>query len=156
MFLDDTRELTKQYLIKRGEDKIDSLWTICKGENAKEVSYGALYDRVVVISQILSELEGREINIFPHSYRHSRTECLLQGQDPRIIDPNTGLPKKFTLEEVQLFLHHSDPKTTQSYAKDHSEEVIDGMFNFGETSKVEKVKEEDFKTFDKPIEEITQ
>lgn len=131
VFLDDTRELAKLYLEERGEDDIDSLWITGKGENKQPVTYGALYDRVVAISKILSEIEGKEINIFPHSYRHSRTECLLQGQDPRIIDPTTGEPKKFTLEEVQLFLHHSDPKTTQGYSKDHTEETINNMFNFG-------------------------
>ncbi|MDD4779011.1 MAG: site-specific integrase [Tissierellia bacterium] len=130
VFLNDTRELARQFFEKRGIDKIDSLWVVGKGENARKVTYNTLYSRVVAISEILSELEGREINIFPHSYRHSRTECLLQGQDPRIIDVATGKPKKFTLEEVQLFLHHSDPKTTQGYAKDHSEEIIDTMFNF--------------------------
>ena len=135
VYLNDTRELAIEYLKERGEDNIDSIWTTGKGEDIKEVGYGALYDRVVMISEILSEIEGKQLNIFPHSYRHSRTECLLQGQDPRIIDPKTGLPKKFSLEEVQLFLHHSDPKTTQSYAKDHSEEMIDGMFNFSNDDK---------------------
>jgi len=135
VYLNDTRELAIEYLKERGEDNIDSIWTTGKGEDIKEVGYGALYDRVVIISEILSEIEGKQLNIFPHSYRHSRTECLLQGQDPRIIDPKTGLPKKFSLEEVQLFLHHSDPKTTQSYAKDHSEEMIDGMFNFSNDDK---------------------
>jgi len=130
VFLNDTRELVRQFISERGEDNLDSIWITGKGENKREVTYGALYDRVVAISSILSELEGKELNIFPHSYRHSRAEVLLQGQDPRIIDPLTGLPKKFTLEEVQLFLHHSDPKTTQDYAKDHSEEMIDTMFNF--------------------------
>jgi integrase len=139
VFLNDTRELAIEYLKERGEDSVDSLWITGKGKDAKEVSYGALYDRVVGISDILSELEGKEINIFPHSYRHSRTECLLQGQDPRIIDSATGLPKKFSLEEVQLFLHHSDPKTTQSYAKDHSEEKIDGMFNFNNESSDQEI-----------------
>jgi len=130
VFLNDTRELVKQFIAERGEDNIDSIWISGKGENKKEVTYGSLYDRVVAISAILSELEGKELNIFPHSYRHSKAEVMLQGTDPRIIDPKTGLPKKFSLEEVQLFLHHSDPKTTQLYAKDHSEEMIDGMFNF--------------------------
>jgi len=130
VYLNDTRELARQLIIERGEDNLDALWITGNGENKKEVTYGAIYDRVVAISVIFSELEGREIHIFPHSYRHSRCECLLEGQDPRIIDPKTGLPKKFSLEEVQLFLHHSDPKTTQGYRKDHSEEMIDGMFNF--------------------------
>lgn len=135
VYLNDTRELARKYLTERGEDDIDSLWISGKGENKKEVTYGALYDRVVAISSILSELEGKEFNVFPHSYRHTRCEHLLQGLDTRIIDNKTGLPKVFSLEEVQLFLHHSDPKTTQGYRKDHSEEMIDGMFNFDDEAK---------------------
>jgi len=143
VFLNDTRELTRKFIEERGEDNLDLVWVTGKGDNKREVTYGAIYDRVVAISEILSELEGKEINIFPHSYRHSRAECLLQGQDPRIIDPTTGLPKKFSLEEVQLFLHHSDPKTTQGYAKDHSEEMIDGMFFFdSEDKEIDKLVED--------------
>jgi site-specific recombinase XerD len=130
VYLNDTRDLIANYLKERGEDSIDSLWIMGKGENKRPVTYEALYDRVVAMSKILSEIEGKKIEFFPHSFRHSRCECLLQGHDARIIDKNTGLPKKFTLEEVQLFLHHSDPKTTQSYAKDHTEEIINNMFDF--------------------------
>lgn len=130
VYMTDTKDLIRLYLEERGEDDIESLWISGSGENKKEASSDTLYNRVVAISKILSEIEGREIQIFPHSFRHSRCECLLQGLDTRIIDKTTGLPKKFSLEEVQLFLHHSDPKTTQSYAKDHSEETINNMFNF--------------------------
>jgi integrase len=44
VFLNDTRELARQYLIERGEDNLDALWISGKGENKKEVAYGALYD----------------------------------------------------------------------------------------------------------------
>lgn len=129
VYLDDTRELIRQYLEERGEDDIDSLWITGKGENKKPITYNALYERIVSMSKVLSEIEGRKIEFFPHSLRHSRIECLLQGQDPRILDEN-GKPKKFTLEQVQRFVHHSDPKTTQDYAKDHTDELIDDMFGF--------------------------
>lgn len=130
VYLNDTKELIKQYLEERGEDDIDKLFVIGKSEKKRPMSYEVVYDKVVKISSVFSEVLDKEVYIFPHSYRHSRCECLLQGEDPRIIDPKTGKPKKFTLEEVQLFLHHSDPKTTQGYAKDHTEEIIDNMFNF--------------------------
>jgi site-specific recombinase XerD len=131
VYLNDTRdEVFAKYLEERGEDNIDSMWIIGSGDNKRPASYESIYDRVVPLSKILSELEGKEINFFCHSLRHTRCEHLLQGLDPRIIDKNTGKPKKFTLEEVQLFLHHSDPKTTQGYAKDHTEQIIDEMFDF--------------------------
>lgn len=129
VYLDDTRDLIAKYLEERGEDDIDSLWIVGKGENKRSVTYGALYDRVVSMSKVLSEIEEKTIEFFPHSLRHSRIECLLQGEDTRILDKD-GKPKKFTLEEVQIFVNHSDPKTTQSYAKDHTNEIVDNMFGF--------------------------
>ena len=127
VYLDDTKELIAQYLEQRGDDDIDSLWISGKGDNKRPVKYGALYDRVVGMSNVLSEIEGKQIEFFPHSLRHSRAECLLQGHDTRILDKE-GKPKKFKLEEVQVFMNHSDPKTTLSYAKDHSSEIVDNMF----------------------------
>jgi site-specific recombinase XerD len=129
VYLNDTKELIKQYLEERGEDDIDSLWISGKGENKKPITYNAVYDRVVSISKVLSEIEGKEIEFFPHSLRHSRIECLLQGQDFRLLDEN-GKPKKFSLEQVQKMVNHSDPKTTQDYAKDHTDDVVDDMFGF--------------------------
>lgn len=129
VYLDDTKELIKQYLDQRGEDNIDSLWVTGTGERKRGVSYGALYDRIVSMSEILSEIEGETINFFPHSLRHSRVESLLQGTDTRILDEN-GKPKKFALEQVQKLVNHSDPSTTQGYAKDHTDSIVDEMFGF--------------------------
>ena len=91
--------------------------------------YETLYDRILGCSEILAKIRGEETKIFPHSSRHSRIECLLNGEDPRIKDEN-GNNKKFTLDEVRLFAHHSDCGVTQGYAKNHDEEVIDSMFGF--------------------------
>lgn len=129
VYLNDTKELIAQYLDERGEDDVDSLWIAGKGENKRSIGYNSIYDRIVNISKIFSEMEGKSIQFFPHSLRHSRIECLLQGQDLRILDKD-GNPKKFTLEEVQVFVNHSDPKTTLSYAKDHTNEIVDNMFGF--------------------------
>lgn len=120
VYLDDTKELIAKYLEQRGDDDFDSLWITGSGDKKREVSYGALYDRVVSMSDLLSEIEGETINFFPHSLRHSRVETLLQGQDERILDEN-GKPKKFNLEQVQRLVNHSDPNTTQGYAKDHTD-----------------------------------
>jgi integrase/recombinase XerD len=130
VYLDDTKELIKEYLEQRGEDDIDSLWIVGKGENKRPVTYGALYDRIVSMSKVLSEIEGRDIEFFPHSLRHSRCEVLNQGEDTRILDEN-GKPKKFKLEEIKLLLNHSSVSVTEMYAKDHSDEMVDSMFGFG-------------------------
>lgn len=130
VYLDDTKELIRQYLKERGEDNIDSLWIKGTGENKQPITGDALYDRVCSISKILSEVRGEQCNIFPHTMRHSRLECLAQGTDTRLVDEN-GNPQKYPLEQVQVFAHHSDVSTTQGYLKDHSSELIDEMFGFG-------------------------
>ena len=127
VYLDDTKELIRLWLDKRGEDNVESLWIVGSGDKKREASYEMIYDWVLKIREILSEIEGKQMNIFPHSYRHSRCECLLQGEDKRILDKD-GIPKKFSLEQVQVYLHHSDPKTTLDYSKDHTDEIIDKMF----------------------------
>ena len=130
VYLDDTKELIRQYLEERGDDNIDSLWIKGTGENKQPITGDAIYDRVCSISKILSEVRGEQCNIFPHTMRHSRLECLAQGTDTRLVDEN-GNPQKYPLEQVQVFAHHSDVSTTQGYLKDHSSELIDEMFGFG-------------------------
>lgn len=129
VYLDDTKELIKQYLEQRGEDSIDSLWVSGKGDNKRPIQYNALYDRIISMSKLLSEIEGKEINFFPHSLRHSRCEILNQGHDTRILDEN-GKPKKFKLEEIKFLLNHSSVSVTESYAKDHTDEKLNEMFGF--------------------------
>ena len=97
--------------------------------NKKAISDSCtLYDRMVKCSKILSEIRGEETNIFPHTCRHSRIECLQRGEDNRLKDEN-GNNKKYPLEQIMVFVHHSDVSTTQSYLKDTSEETINDMFN---------------------------
>lgn len=130
VYFDDTKELIKQYLEQRGNDNIDCLWTTGEGKDKRPATYENLYDRVMYMSKILSEIEGKPIEFFPHSFRHSRSEILSRGEDPRIIDKATGLPKIFSLQELQIFMHHSSSDVTSGYLKDHSEEQIDTMFDF--------------------------
>ena len=129
VYLNDTKELIRQYLEQRGEDNIESLWiTKHNGEKA-EVDKHALYDRIVKCSKILSEIRGEEVNIFPHSIRHSRLECLATGQDDRLKNPD-GTNKVFDLEQIKVVAHHADISTTSSYLKNKDEDVINDMIGF--------------------------
>lgn len=128
VYLDDTKELIKRYLEERGEDDIPSLWVKGSGDEKTEVIKDTLYNRVVSISEIFSEVRGEKCNIFCHTMRHSRAECLKQGTDLRLLDED-GNPKKFALDQIMKFMHHSDVSTTQSYLMNHDDEEIDAMFN---------------------------
>ena len=121
-----------KYLEWRGDDNIDSLWIKGAGDHKEAVSDpNILYDRIISISKILTEVRGEECNIFPHSMRHSRLECLIQGDDDRLKDED-GNNRKYTLEQVQVFAHHENLDTTRSYLKNHSEDTINEMFGITE------------------------
>ena len=129
VYLDDTKELIRQYLEKRGDDDIESLWYTIKNGVKTEVSSDSLYEKVVKCSKILSEIRGEEVNIFPHSIRHSRLECLMQGQDSRLKDKD-GNNRVYSLNEIAVLAHHSSVETTQGYLKCHDEDLINEMFGF--------------------------
>ena len=129
VYLNDTKELIRQYLEERGDDDIESLWINGHGKNKAEVTKDALYNRILKCSKILSEIRGEEVNIFPHSIRHSRLECLSTGQDERLKNPD-GTNKVFDLDHVRVVAHHTDVGTTQGYLKNKDEDVINDMFGF--------------------------
>lgn len=128
VYLNDTREIIKKYLDERGDDDIDSLWIKGSGDDKSEITANTLYKRMVSISQILSDIRKEDCKIFMHTMRHSRVECLLQGQDDRLKNSD-GTNRKYSLEEVMVFCHHSDVSTTQGYAKNHDEDTINDMFS---------------------------
>ena len=130
VYLDDTKELIRQYLEKRGDDNIESLWVAERaGREKREIEKHALYDRIIKCSKILSEIRGEEVNIFPHSIRHSRLECLATGQDERLKNPD-GTNKVFDLEQIKVVAHHADISTTSGYLKNKDEDIINDMFGF--------------------------
>lgn len=127
VYLDDTKKLIADYLEQRGDDDIESLWVSMNGDKKRTVDINALYNRILKCSKYLSEIRGEPVEIFPHSIRHSRLECLIQGQDSRLKNPD-GTNKKFTIEQCKLLAHHADISTTSGYLKDHDEDMIDEMF----------------------------
>ena len=129
VYLDDTKELIKRYLEERGDDNIDSLWYKEYDGIKYPVTIGWIYNRIVNISNILSEIRGEKCNIFPHTLRHSRAECLVSGDDPRLKDEN-GCNKKYSLEQIMVFMHHENVDTTKSYIKNKDENIINDMFGF--------------------------
>lgn len=131
VYLNDTKELIRQYLEERGEDDIDSLWYKHSDGKKVPVTNEFIYSRICSISKILSEVRGEECYIFPHSLRHSRLECLSQGTDTRLVDSEGNLIK-YPLEKIQVFAHHASCDVTQTYLKNHDDDTINEMFGFSE------------------------
>ena len=130
VYLDDTKELIRQYLEQRGDDDIDSLWITGSGENKRPATCEILYNRMSgKINSILSDVRGEKTNIFFHSCRHSRIESLQQGTDTRLKDEN-GNNRKYPIEQIQVMAHHSNLSTTAGYLKNHDDDTINEMFGF--------------------------
>src|SRR5699024_8218304 len=103
------------------------LWITGSGDRKREITYGTLYERVVNMGEVLNELVEEEIKLFPHMFRHTRAQVLLDGCDDRLKDEN-GENKKFSIDNIQKLLNHSGIDTTQGYLKDNTDEVVDQMF----------------------------
>ena len=129
IYLDDTRDIVLKWLEQRGEDDIASLWTVGNGQDRHAATSELLYSRIVKCARILSEIRGEDCEIFPHSIRHSRAECLSRGEDDRLKDEN-GNNRVYTLDEIRVLLHHDSVDVTQSYLKPRDNEILQGMFGF--------------------------
>lgn len=136
-YLDDTKEIIRKYLEKRGEDDIPDLWIQSSGDKKQPIKYETLYARILKCSKILSEIRGVETSIFFHSIRHSIAESMAQGTNDRLKNPD-GTNRKFTLEEIAVLLHHENVSTTQLYTKNHDEDLILDMFGLNKEKLGEK------------------
>lgn len=129
IYLDDTRELALKWLEERGDDKIPELFVVGKDDDKHAATGENIYAWVQKCSKILSEVRGEPCNIFPHSIRHSRAECLSRGEDDRLKDEN-GNNRTYSLDEIRVFMHHDSVDVTQSYLKPRDTEILNEMFNF--------------------------
>lgn len=129
VYLEDTREMALKWLEERGEDDIPQLFVVGRGTERHAATGENIYAWVLKCSKILSDVRGEPCEIFPHSIRHSRAECLSRGEDDRLKDEN-GVNRVYTLDEIRVFMHHDSVDVTQSYLKPRDTEILNSMFNF--------------------------
>lgn len=129
VYFDRTKESLALYLNQRGEDDIPDLWIIGEDNedkaNRRPASYENLYDWMMYIAGVLSELEGEQINLTNHNFRHMALENMRQGT--HYVCKKLGV-EKFTVEQLAVYAHHSDISTTQSYFKKDDNNVLESMF----------------------------
>lgn len=128
IYNDLTKEAYNLYMEQRGEDNIDSLWIIGKGENKRPATYDALYNRVVSWRKILLDKTGEYKELNAHSWRHISLELLSTGE--HYLCKKLG--KKFELNELKLLAHHNDLSTTDSYLRDKSDDMLLAAFGISE------------------------
>lgn len=124
VYFDRTIQSLKLYLNERNDDLPD-LWVINEGkEDVRPASYDNLYDWIIWLANLLSKMENEEIPFNPHSFRHSALENMRNGT--HYVSVQIG--RKFTVEELAVYAHHTDISTTQSYFKKDDNNVLESMF----------------------------
>lgn len=125
IYFNRTRELSKLWLKQRGEDDIESLWVVnVKGEKS-EASYDTIYTWAYSLRKIIKEIDGSDLPITAHSFRHTSLENYGQGTHHTLKElGKTELP----LNVLKVIAHHSDISTTQSYLDNHDDQLLEDAF----------------------------
>lgn len=126
IYFDMTIDCVKLYLEERGDDNIDSLWVLGKGENKRPANASNLYDWVISWRKDLKEITGEEYKINCHSFRHSALENMSTGEHYVCKELGIGA---IPLEKLKLIANHSDLSTTASYLLDKSTQELEKLFN---------------------------
>ena len=122
IYFDRTREIAKLWLEKRGEDDVDGLWITHHNGETYPLTYDSFYQWCTTFRKILKKTTGEDIEVSPHSFRHSAFENYTQGNHHALKElGKTELP----LDIVQLIAHHSNISTTQSYLQNHDDEKLE-------------------------------
>lgn len=126
IYFDRTRESLKLWLDQRGKDDIDSLWVANYRGIKQPVANGTIYDWFVMMADILSEMEGKRIELTTHSLRHCCLDNMSTGN--HYMCQKMNRPDGFNIDELKDLAHHSDISTTNSYLKDRTDEKLASAF----------------------------
>lgn len=118
IYFNRTKILFKLWMRQRGDDDLDTLWVVGKGDNKRPLSYEATYSFVDELREILQTRTGDEIPVNPHSFRHSALTNFSNGTHHVLEEVGKD---KLDIHLLQTLAHHSDLSTTQGYIKDDSE-----------------------------------
>lgn len=120
-FSKETSEYIKKWLEIRGKDDCEHLFiTKTRDGKIRPIRKDATNVWCEYFSQILNELTGKEVKIYPHCFKSSRLSNLYHD-------------KKVSLEIVQKFGHHSSAMTTlNNYIEERQSDVNNSIFNEGD------------------------
>lgn len=124
-YMDRTKDIAEKYLEQRGEDNIDSLWITGTGDNKRPLKYASLYDWVVAFRKILNKEYNENIELNPHSFRHSSAENYSNGTHYNLKEMSRD---SLNIDELKVLMNHSSIDITESYLKDKDEELLQKLF----------------------------
>lgn len=123
--MERTRAIAEKWLSVRGEDDIDSLWISDYGGTRSALKANRFYDWVVSFRKILDDAYAEEININPHSFRHSSLENYHNGSH---INLQRMERDSLSLNELRVLANHENVSITQGYLKNRDEEMMQELF----------------------------
>ena len=124
-YMERTRAIAEKWLLVRGEDDIDSLWISDYGGTRSALKANRFYDWVVSFRKILDDAYAEEININPHSFRHSSLENYHNGSH---INLQRMERDSLSLNELRVLANHENVSITQGYLKNRDEEMMQELF----------------------------
>lgn len=122
-----TQDIAKIWLEQRGEDDVESLWALKRDGKVSSVSYDTFYNWARSLRKIIKEIDGSELEINSHSFRHSSLESYSQGTHNALKDLGKE-GKKLDINTLRIIANHSDISTTQSYLDNHDADVLEDAF----------------------------
>lgn len=125
LYFNRSREIAKLYFEQRGEDDIDSVWTIGSGENKRPAEYSTLYGWAVSLRKYLEEVSGEFVEINAHTWRHSSLEAYENGS--HYVLKELG-KEKLPLEVLKVLANHTSIETTASYLMNKDDELLNEAF----------------------------
>ena len=126
MYDDRTKDIAKQWLEERGEDDVDSLWISYYNGEARALTYETLYAWAVSFRSILEDRYNEDIEINPHSFRHSSLENYENGSHHALQYLNKD---KLDINTLRILANHENVDITMSYLKNKDDEILEGLFN---------------------------
>jgi integrase/recombinase XerD len=125
LYFSGTKRMVESWLQCRGDDDIESLWTIGNGSNKRQANTDNLYQWFTEMRPLITELGGPGDDFTPHSMRHSALTNY--GDGTHYVCREMGRDG-FPIEKLRLIAHHDSVGTTQSYLPNTDTGELESMF----------------------------
>lgn len=126
MYDDRTKDIANKWLDERGDDDVDSLWVSYYNGEARPLTYDTLYQWTISFRSILESKYDEDIEVNPHSFRHSSLENYENGSHHSLQYLNKD---KLDINTLRILANHENVDVTMSYLKNKDDEILEGLFN---------------------------